>query len=1662
MATAAPPSLASSLEKTNGAKLSRLLIDGGTTVLRNIFDHYHPPLNLAADLRANYPQLNKLLRKKVLHKPQWNKLFPSGGAAPDSSTFDITLLFLLLTNICILSPPLSGWHTKPPPSDTSHEANLARIKFYRNELYGHVSSTGIDTLTFLTLWQEISVVLVSLGLDQAEIDRLQAEHCGEEDYIDALLEWAGSEEDIALQLKDMRQSQKKTEEAVEKMRLTQKEVYETLQDGTSKVDEVRETQTRTQEVVDELVKNQQQSHQILQDGKLKLDEVYQIAHLTHQTTKETHQEVCQSQTKTRQAVDEVRESIQEVKQEVENLNKRREVDQADELLKNLVKSEFKGDIEYHAQKFQEGTREWIFKSVENWLDDRSSPNRVMVISGNAGMGKTVISAVLALRMQEVGRLSGSHFCQHNNARYRNPRLMLQSLACHLSHSLPQYKQALVNQLSRNLGEDLNNMEVEELFALLFKEPLSTIDDPGRNILIVIDGLDESEYQGRNELLDVIGNHFCKLPVWIRLFVTTRPERNIAEALKHLNPFQLEQNHEENLKDIHILFEMQLSHKIGEEHKDTLLKELVRKSEGLFLYAFFLTDLIKNNVLLLTTEELESLLPLGISSVYLSYFRRLEKELHKVPKMEEEHVLRFLCALVASREPFPIEFAARILNPDGRSLTAQRRVNQAISCVSTLLPVREGRIHFFHKSIKDWLTDKSCYGQHDFTADEKEGHEILSSLCKSELDNIKQKGVQDTQFSNTERYALQHGVQHMLQLRTLDSRSKLYSEMEELQNQYVMDVGLIYAKLCVNSTTASEDLLSTQKQVNPALLANNSLLTCLLSLLRKHSYILRDYPHLFFQCLLNDGGPELSCRAARILESQFPDVPFMKYLDKVRGADQARFYCSDTVACFDVSPQKDYMVCECRDSTIHLWSLQTGNREWVRPSLKKREFHWGDPSGSAYRRIDYCLSLYRSVAFHPSGKEVLPGTLQHVYTLSGDWKDLHPDSKCTFSICAFAGDKDIILTDCHDEPKQIVLWNMENGEEISRIYWDKEISSFTISQDGSLIAFSVLNGDVFLVDPMIGSACIYHLTRFEKAVCGLMQIISDNNTLVCGLLLLSSEKGWGNSYHSVFTRKPKFYFLTPLKDVLLPHPHPYPTPIEPRNFVLWPSDRAILTEDDFMEQTSSLCWVNNLHSVIPFLHAGSYISLSEETVLIGSPSVSYVAMVNIGLLDDITDSASAGKPVGDVRNVVFSTEGDTIYSVTSRERFVQSSSYVLVTVLRMSSREILVKKVFSGSVSLFPTKEGMILFRDRKEAELWNFELSELIRPLIRLNENEFQDLFAISDELIGCRCRRFPALCSDESFDPVDNSLELDTTSTGLHDSAALDDSSQLDGSAALGASSQIDDSAELDTSLQIDDSAELDASLQIDDSAELDASSQIDDSAELDASSQLDDSSMLEDSVDSYTCALSALLISLDPVVLYVLDITSGEFILSVMTCLGDNEWILSISCNSQQQLLICSHQESVGPIEKTTISLRSHFFVIWKRTTEYFDSCCSEPHMMFSPSEELVVTWKILDAGFGLHILDSQTGETLHIFLKDQDDIVDCKFVDVESLVCCSGDNFLRLFNVGTGQLLSVIDIGERPFSLGTSLQEPLVAIGLSGDKLKFIQVHLPADTRGNKGQL
>ena len=551
-------------------------------------------------------------------------------------------------------------------------------------------------------------------------------------------------------MEDIHQTQAKTQKRVEDIHQTQAKTQKTVEDihqtqaSTQKtVEDIHQTHSKTQKTVEDI-------HQTQAKTQKRVEDMHQIHTQTHQSVKEVNQNV-----------GEVATGLKEIKEAVYSLKEGKDKDSSDEVLRNLTKSEFRGDIEYYVQRFQESTREWVFDGVLNWLDDRSSQNRVMVISGNAGMGKSVIAAVICKRMQEAGRLSGSHFCQYNNVRYCKPRLMIQSLACHLSNALPEYKRALVEQLSRNLGTDLNNMGVEELFALLFKEPLSAVGDPRRNMLMVIDGLDESEYKGRNELLDVIANQFCKLPIWIRFLVTTRPALNITDKLKHLKPLELKYNDGKNVEDVRMYFQKRLEHVVELGNLGEYVKKLVLRSEGLMLYAHFLVLLITENPSIFQEGDLDDSLPLGISSFYHSYFKRLECELCEDLHVKEKHFLNLLSAVAASREPLPVGFVSKVLVPDTDPPLARRKVMRSLSSVSALLPIRDDCLHVIHKSVKDWLTDVSCYGEHEFIVDENEGHCVLEALCTDELGNLKLKGVDNLQFSATERYALYHGAHHLL-------------------------------------------------------------------------------------------------------------------------------------------------------------------------------------------------------------------------------------------------------------------------------------------------------------------------------------------------------------------------------------------------------------------------------------------------------------------------------------------------------------------------------------------------------------------------------------------------------------------------------------------------------------------------------------------------------------------------------------------------------------------------------------------------------------------------------------------------------------------------------------------------------------------------------------
>ena len=1562
MASDAPSPLASSVEKTNGSKLSRLLIDGGTTVLRTIFDRYHPSNRLSAGLKAHFLVLDELRRRSVLRPAQWVKLFPCGEAAPDSKKFDITLLIVLLTNICGLPPPRKGWFAKPSPGDKSLGANIIRLKFFRNELYGHVSSTSIDTPTFSSLWKKISGTLVALGLNQTDINLLKEEKCGADDYLDVLTNWVKSEEEIKSDLAKLRRSQSATQHSVKELRDTQLEDHKTLQDSMSVLGEVHRSQNTTQHSIEEVRRTQLEDHKTLQDSKSVLGEVHRSQNTTQrsielvrQTQLEDHEklqenksilvEVHRSQNETQRSIEDARQTLledhktlqdsksvlgevhqtqtkiqstiegaaksqderleslqtglQEVKLAVRELSKgRNSGSQEDECLRNLVKSEFKGDIEFHVQRFQEDTRGWVFSKVENWLDDRNSQNRVMVICGNAGMGKSVISAVVCKKMQEAGRLCGSHFIQHNNVRYRKPQLMLQSLACHMCHALPVFKLALVEQLTRNTGKDLNDMGVEELFALLFKEPLSSIEDPGRNMLIVIDGLDESDYHDRNELLEVIANHFCKLPVWIRFLVTSRPERNIAKTLRHLQPFQLEAEDEQNQNDIKRFIGKKLECIPEAENTNDIVENLVKKSEGLMLYAYFLLLYIEENPSVLKQGDEKGNLPLGISAVYHRYFKRLENELMTELGVKEDSFLNFLSALAASREPLPIDFASRLLLSSSTVMANKRKLLKAINSVSSLLPVRGDRLHIFHKSIKDWLTDECCYEVHDFIVDESEGHRLIAELCAAEFDILMQRRVaksqSDAQFNDNTMYALQHGVRHMLEVDEVTRRDGI----EDIVRKYVINQEHIYAKLCVNISVAVEDIVCVlnEESFNSLSGETKGTLETVLSILRKNSWSLMELPHVFMQTMVNESGSVLSSEAKKLLNEKYDEICYMELINKNQKQPvvEARFHCSSEVLCFDISPDQDYMVCECANQEIQLWSLKTGIREWRKRVSVEEKYS----KGLFYKRpadvpptyppvSDACefpkrsrfetTSFYRSVAFHPDGKHILPGNLSTVYTIDGKQKELFSTSECKFSVCILLGDNAKILTDCPNDSKRLVIWSLDTGKEMSRITTYEDIVCFQCSPDKNLLAVSHSMGLLRLFDLQD------ELTELDairtKSPWGFMTFSVESDALV-GLSEFNGRCFRCEIITNRYSRKSLSYFspqsIFDLKGAVRP----------------------------FLEGDATGSLTSALSTVIPFGKIGLLLRLeSGERALLSSPSLRHVSLINLAKIQNAEKKADTN-----VEDVAFSTNGENVYVV--------SGSPATVTVWEYSSWNKKTENCVVGH-SILPVKDGVIVLKDR--VEFWDFELTECKRRWKRLRGIE---LLPISEEEVACLTKAGTA----------------------------------------------------------------------------------------------------------------------------FVLSTSDGrsEFI-------GNEEGRKILAINKKFQKITCKRRGKLDVQKKYVVNL-SEASLSSPRKIRSFEGC--PPAGLFSPKGNFVVLW----TSDIVEIYNAISGELNHKLLE-KGDIVAVKFITNQALIVSSREdvgNFLRMFDVISGEQLTALYIEERPNCLGVCLNSLHVAVGLYGSDVRLIQVHLPRSRR------
>jgi len=244
----------------------------------------------------------------------------------------------------------------------------------------------------------------------------------------------------------------------------------------------------------------------------------------------------------------------------------------------------------------DGTRTEILNEIFDWINntDPATPP-IFWLHGQAGRGKSAIAHTIAFQAQNLGIL-GSCFCFNRTRHHEGLHVKLfTTIARHLADCDLRLRQILAEVIANDYSLR-DTADIAEQWKKFILEPLSRLEGPlSRNVVIVIDALDESgAVATRRDILDVLA-HGTRLPSNIRIVLTSRPIMDIKQALlvsHRVHARSLDDIEAESAtRDITHYISTTLK-KLGATFSDKDLEQLAAKSNGLFEWARLACDFLR--------------------------------------------------------------------------------------------------------------------------------------------------------------------------------------------------------------------------------------------------------------------------------------------------------------------------------------------------------------------------------------------------------------------------------------------------------------------------------------------------------------------------------------------------------------------------------------------------------------------------------------------------------------------------------------------------------------------------------------------------------------------------------------------------------------------------------------------------------------------------------------------------------------------------------------------------------------------------------------------------------------------------------------------------------------------------------------------------------------
>ena len=353
--------------------------------------------------------------------------------------------------------------------------------------------------------------------------------------------------------------------------------------------------------------------------------------------------------------------------------------------------------------------------MEAWRTSQPQ-RRIFRLTGGPGAGKSAFSAWLA--HYQRANVVGLNLCKWNDEDRSDPRRVLRTLAFLLATRLPDYRRRLLDRFRRHdpQGEELDRKGAAAMFHWLLAEPLHLIDGGRRRdrCVLLIDALDETLRNDTSELADLLAELAPKLPAWLALLLTSRPDFPIAASLSHIAPFRLDaEGSTANADDLRDYARQWLATPArSQAAADALIARVVGAAAGNFMYLRKLREAVEEFALDL---DAPGQLPQGLSGLYRLWFRR-QFPAAAAYRAEFAPILE---VLVAASRPVPVDLLRTMF---GWDVPTEARLLQALG---SLFEERPDGVTPFHASLRDWLTDRRQSGA-EFVVDTARGSTRLTA------------------------------------------------------------------------------------------------------------------------------------------------------------------------------------------------------------------------------------------------------------------------------------------------------------------------------------------------------------------------------------------------------------------------------------------------------------------------------------------------------------------------------------------------------------------------------------------------------------------------------------------------------------------------------------------------------------------------------------------------------------------------------------------------------------------------------------------------------------------------------------------------------------------------------------------------------------------------